>query len=100
MRKDSAKTHGNFKVLVDLAYLSSNFERQKKGTKMNYNAQNKQMSGVEYNKESKDIIFAAMKNCKPLVKIPKENTYNGLVRKYKQVCNTNTHLALAYRSPV
>ena len=41
LKKVLAKIHGDSKVLVDLAYPPSNFEHQKKGTKTNYNTQNK-----------------------------------------------------------
>ena len=70
------------------------------GTRTKYKAQNKQIFGVEYNKESKEIIFAAMVNFKPLIckvlgnktfpiKTLKENASNGLMMKYKQVCDTH-----------
>ena len=52
---------------MDLAYPPRNFERQKNGTKINYNVQNKQMSVVEYNKLSKEIILASVKHIKPLL---------------------------------
>ena len=58
--KDLNKQHGDFKILVDLVYPPTNFERQKKGTKMNYNAQNKQMFGVENNKLIEEIILASI----------------------------------------
>ena len=59
-----------------------------------FNAHNKQMFVVEYNKESEEIIFAAMQNFKPLIckvlrnktfliKIPEEDAPNGSMRKYK-----------------
>ena len=38
MRKNFAEIDSDFKVLVDLVYPPINFEPQKKGTKINYNA--------------------------------------------------------------
>ena len=44
-------------MVVDLAYPPSNYERQTKGTKTNYNAQNKQMFCVEHNEASEKVIL-------------------------------------------
>ena len=55
------------------------------------------MFGVEYDKDSEDIIISSMKNIKPLLhkvlgskscmlKIHKEEASNTSMRKYKQVC--------------
>ena len=44
----------DFKILVDCAYPSLNFERFKEGSKPKYYAQNKQMFSIEYNVESND----------------------------------------------
>ena len=86
MTKDFAEIDGDFKVLVNLAYPPSNLKHQKKGTKTIYNAQNKQMFGLEYNKEFERIIFVVTKNFKALIrkiKIPKDDAYNGSMRKHK-----------------
>ena len=94
-RKEFSKIHGDSKVLVDQVYpLSNFFERQKKGTKMNYNAQNKQMIGVEYSKASEEIIIVLAKNIKPLLhkvlgikpfmlRLPEEEASNASMRKHK-----------------
>ena len=103
MRKEFAKTHGDFKGLVDIAYPPSNFECQKKGTKMNYNAQNKQMLGIEYNRMSGKIIITSVKNIKLLLwkvlgiksfmlRIPKDEASRASMMKYKQIYMT--HLAM------
>ena len=86
MRKDFTKIDGDFKVVVDLAYPPGIFERQQKGTRTNYNAQNKQMFGVKYNKESKEIIFAAMKNFKLLIRnvLDKNKTFLVKILKRKR----------------
>ena len=89
---------------MDMAYPPCNFKRQKKGTKINYNAQNKQMFGVEYNKLSEEIILASLKNIRTLLReylgiksfmlrIPKYETSSASMGKYKQICMT--HLAMA-----
>ena len=61
MVKNLNERHGDFKVLVDMAYPPNNFERQMKGTRMNYNMQNKEMFGMEYNKLSKETILTSLK---------------------------------------
>ena len=67
-RKEILKTHGDFKILVDLAYPLSNFEHQQKGTRTSYNTKNKQMFGMEYNKASEAIIITSVKTTKPLLR--------------------------------
>ena len=51
----------NFKILVNCWYPPLNFEKFKKGNKSKYNAQYRQMFGIEYNVESKEWIFQAAK---------------------------------------
>ena len=67
---------------------------------MNYNVQNKQIFGVEYNKLSGEIIIASTKNIKLLLwkvlgiksfmlRIHKEEESSALMKKYKQICMTH-----------
>ena len=44
----------DFEILMDVRYPPMNFEKFKKGSKLQYNTQNKQMFSMEYNVESED----------------------------------------------
>ena len=54
----------DFNILMDVGYPSKNFEKFKQGNKTQYNAQNKQMSGMEYNAEAEGWIIKAKQNFK------------------------------------
>ena len=53
LRKNMAKAV-DFKILLDYGYPPLNFKKFKKGSKPNYNAQNKQMFGIGYNIDSEE----------------------------------------------
>ena len=65
LKKNIAKEM-DFKILVDCGYPPLNFKKFKKGGKPKYNAQNKQMFGIEYIFESEEWIFQAVKSFKTL----------------------------------
>ena len=89
---------------MDYGYPPSNFERFKVGGEPNYNAQNKEMFSIEYNVDSKEWIFKAVKPFKKLLHkycsrksslqiVPEEDASTRTMGKYKQVINT--HLSLS-----
>jgi len=101
--KKSGKLLKDLNILVDVGYPPMNFEKFKKGSKPNYNAQNKQIYSIEYNMEAEPLILLA----RPLFKIllhktlgektsmlmvPNKNASTATMRRYRQILQT--HLAM------
>ena len=84
----------DFNIVMDVGYPPMNFEKFKKGSKPQYNAQNKQMFGMEYNAEAEPLIIKSKQNFKNefrkyggqksfLRMVTEEDASTATMRKYK-----------------
>ena len=57
--KKSGEALKDLNILVEAGYPPMNFEKSKKGSKPNFNAQNKQIYSIQYYVEAKSLILMA-----------------------------------------
>jgi len=97
--KKSGKLLKDLNILVDVGYPPMNFEKFKKGSKPNYNAQNKQIYSIGYNMEAEPLILMARSLFEILLRktlgektftlmVLNENASTATMRRYRQILQT------------